>query len=45
MNIDDMTPEQLREYATAKEMQRETITARYMDREPNFKVVHDCKEP
>ena len=45
MNIDDMTPEQLREYATAKEMQRETITARYMDREPNFKVVQDCKEP
>ena len=32
MNIEDMTPEQLREYATAKEMQRETITAHYMNR-------------
>lgn len=45
MNIEDMTPEQLREYATAKENQREAITARYMDREPNFKVVQDHKEP
>ena len=26
MNIEDMTPEQLREYATAKENQREAIT-------------------
>lgn len=45
MNIEEMTPEQLREYATAKENQREAITARYMDREPNFKVVQDTKEP
>ena len=45
MNIEDMTPEQLREYATEKENQREAITARYMDREPNFKVVQDHKEP
>ncbi len=34
MNIEDMTPEQLREYALAKENQREAITARYMDRKP-----------
>lgn len=45
MNIEDMTPEQLREYATAKEMQRETITARYMDREPRLNIVHDDKHP
>ena len=45
MNIEDMSPEQLREYATAKENQREAITARYMDREPNFKVVQETKEP
>ena len=45
MNIEDMTPEQLREYATAKEMQRETITARYMDREPRLSVVPDDKQP
>lgn len=45
MNIEDMTPEQLREYALAKEMQRETITAHYMDREPNFTVVEDDKKP
>lgn len=45
MNIDDMTPEQLREYATAKEMKRENITARYMDREPRFNIVPDDKQP
>lgn len=45
MNIEDMTPEQLREYATAKEMQRETITARYMDRDPRFSIVPDDKQP
>lgn len=45
MNIEDMTPEQLREYATAKEMQRETVTARYMDREPRLNIVQDDKKP
>lgn len=30
MNIDEMTPEQLREYALAKEQSREGITAKYM---------------
>ena len=45
MNIEDMTPEQLREYATAKEMQRETVTARYMDREPKFNIVQGDKQP
>lgn len=45
MNIEDMTPEQLREYATAKETQRETITARYMDREPRLDIVPDDKQP
>lgn len=34
MNVEDMTPEQLREYALAKEARREELTARYMDREP-----------
>ena len=45
MNIEDMTPEQLREYALAKEAQREAITARYMDREPNWNVVEGNKKP
>lgn len=45
MNIEDMTPEQLREYATAKESRREAITARYMDREPNLQLVQGSKEP
>ena len=34
MNVEDMTPEQLREYALAKEARREELTARYMGREP-----------
>lgn len=34
MNVEDMTPEQLREYALAKEARREELTDRYMGREP-----------
>lgn len=52
MNIEDMTPEQLREYATAKEARRENLTAHYMNRatgeaidpEPKFTML-DCKHP
>ena len=32
MNIEDMTPEQIREYAVAKEQAREDLTAKYMGR-------------
>lgn len=45
MNIEDMTPEQLREYALAKEAQREAITAHYMDRKPEFDIVQGDKQP
>ena len=52
MNIEDMTPEQLREYAAAKEARCENLTAHYMDRatgeaidpKPKFTML-DCKQP
>lgn len=33
MDIENMTPEQIREYAAAREQAREDLTARYMGRE------------
>lgn len=36
MNIEELSPEELREYAVAKENAREALTAKYMDRPANL---------
>ncbi len=49
MEIENMTPEELREYAAEKESARKALTDRYMGREPGrndgFKVVTDGAKP
>lgn len=45
MNIEDMTPEQLRDYALAKEEQRKAITARYMGYEQDEPETAPTRQP
>lgn len=43
MNIEELSPEELREYAVAKENAREALTARYMDRPANLVELPERK--
>lgn len=45
MNIDDMTPEELREYAARKEQRAQEIRAAYLQEEPAIKVLQPEHEP
>lgn len=43
MNIEELSPEELREYAVAKENAREALTAKYMDRPANLVELPERK--